>query len=418
MMRLLVWGHHSHTGFGIVTENLAARFVDAGHDVRVIAVNHRGEPVRGTMAGRVWPAGLYGEPFGGNWSAGAIDGSAWRKLDPSDDWRPELVLVISDVSGMIGHLGRAGFSEAWQSVPVLHYCPIEGDNLSIGWRTLWSFCQPVAMSDYGQRVISDHIGRAVPRIYHGVDTDVFRPVSFAEPLVIDGVKLRSREDCKRQFGLDPERLVILRTDRNVIRKFYPALFSAFVEIARAVPTVDLVLHCSPFDGEGTNLVEELARMPEDVRARVRFTEAHDTFKGLSSEALVALVNAADLTVSTTGGEGFGLTLAESLACEVPVVVTDWAADAETVGPGGVLVPPLIDRYGDIVRYHSQYGMDWATPDPRGFIGPTVDLLTHRKRRESLGRQGRLHVKRSFNWDEAAAQFLALFEESDAARLAA
>ena len=417
-MRLLVYGHHSHTGFGIVTEQLCARFVAAGVDVRVIAVNHRGEPVRGDMAGRVWPASLYGQPFGGNWSSAAITGAAWRKLDPSDDWKPDMVLVISDVSGMIGHLPPHGFDDAWKSLPVFHYCPIEGDNLSVGWRTLWGLCHPVAMSDYGQRVISEHIGRAVPRIYHGVDTDTFRPVSFAEPLVINDKRLRSRDDCKRQFGIDPERLVILRTDRNVVRKFYPALFTSFVEIARQVPNVDLVLHCQPFDNEGTNLVEDLARMPEDVRGRVKFTEAHDTFKGLSAEALVALVNAADLTVSTTGGEGFGLTLAESLACEVPVVVTDWAADAEVAGPGGVLVPPLIDRYGDVVRYHSQFGMDWATPDPRGFVAPVVDLLTHRKRREALGRAGRLHVKRSFSWDEAARQFLTLFEESDAARLAA
>jgi glycosyltransferase involved in cell wall biosynthesis len=148
------------------------------------------------------------------------------------------------------------------------------------------------------------------------------------------------------------------------------------------------------------------------------TNAHDTWRGLPVEGLAALLNAADLYVSTTGGEGFGLTLAESLACEVPVVVTDWAAEREVVGPGGVLVPPLRDAYGEPVRYHSSYGMDWAVPDPRGFVKPIVDLLTHPSRRRALGRAGRHHVRRSFSWDEAAAAFLTLFEDASVADLAA
>ena len=139
------------------------------------------------------------------------------------------------------------------------------------------------------------------------------------------------------------------------------------------------------------------------------TNAHDTFTGLPVEGMVALYNAADLYVSTTGGEGFGLNLAESLACGVPVVVTDWAADAETVGPGGVLVPPLIDRYGEPVRYHSTYGMDWAVPDPRGFVDPIVELLGKPHRRKALGEAGRAHVRRSFSWGAAADQFIDLFQ---------
>lgn len=415
-MKLLVYGHQSHTGFGVVTREIGERLVAAGVDVRIVAVNHRGEPVRGGLIGRVWPAQIFGDAYGGNWSSAAIEGSAWRKLDPNDDWRPDMVLIVSDMSGAMSHVGRQGLTEQWRSVPVLHYCPIEGDDLPPGWRTFWEVIQPVAMSDYGARVISEHIGRPVERIYHGVDTATFRPVAFNDPLHVAGRTLRTKEDCKAAFGLDPARKVILRTDRNVTRKFYPALFAMFREVARRDPDVDLVLHCHPLDTEGSNLYEELARYPEELRGRLRWTDAHDTFNGLPTEGLVALMNAADVYVSTTGGEGFGLTLAESLACEVPVVVTDWAADRETVGSGGVLVAPLTDVYGQQVRYHSTYGMDWAVPDPRGFVEPVLDLLAHPHRRKALGRAGRMHVTRSFSWDAAAASFHSLL--TDALALAA
>lgn len=406
-MRLLVLGHVSHTGFGTVTSELVTRFLASGLDTRVIAVNYRGEPLHGPMAGVVWPAGIYGNPFAGDWSADAITGKAWTTLDPMDDWKPDAVLVISDVSGLISHIGPEQGIAAWTSVPVYHYCPIEGNNLQPLWRQVWSMFQPVAMSDYGARVIGDHIGRPVPRVYHGVDSEAFYPVSPGRPIHFRGT-LRSKAECRALFGMDPERRILLRADRNVVRKNYDALLRAFVPIAQARDDVDLILHCQPIDREGIDLWQELQRMPAQVQNRVMFTGIHDTFKGLPTEGLNALYNAADVYVTTTGGEGFGLTIAESMAAGVPVVSTGWAAEVEVIGDGGILVPPLHDSYGRPVVYHSGYGMDWAVPDAHAFVEPILNLLDHPKRARELGANGRLHVKRNFSWDAAAAQFIDLF----------
>ena len=417
-MRLLIWGHWSHTGFGRVTAEIGERLLAAGIDVRVLAVNHRGEPVRGALAGRVWPAGIFGNDFGGNISAPAITGAFWTKLDPADHWKPDAGLVISDMTGLMSHMGRWSddTKAAWSSIPILHYCPIEGDNLVPAWRELWQLVSPVAMSDYGRKVISSHIGRIVPRIYHGVDAEQFRPVSIQNPVTFKGRRLGTKEACKEAFGFQPSRKLILRADRNAVRKFYPALLEAFIPIALADPSVDLLLHCEPVDPIGSDLIAEVARMPDEIRLgkRVWFTGMHDTFVGLDTDGLTALYNAADLYVTTTGGEGFGLTLAESIACEVPVVSNDWAAESEVIGPGGVMIPPLHDSYGEPVRYHSGYGMDWSMPDPKAFVKPVLELLAKPSRRRAMGAEGRQHIQRSFSWDTAAAEFLRLLEEPDAA----
>lgn len=400
-MRLLIYGHISHTGFGVVTEQLGGRLVAMGIDVRVLAMNHRGEPVKGPLAGRVWPF----ETLSGyikDVSGASITGSLWTILDPDDTWKPDAVLVIADVSGLLNYIGNAAMT--WKEARVLHYCPIEGDNLAPMWRQLWDLFSPVAMSDYGARVIGEHIGRSVPRIYHGVDTDAFYPVSAGRPIRFDGDTLRDKDDCKRKFSIDPSRKVILRTDRNVVRKNFDALIAAFVPIAQQDPDVDLVLHCRPVDPEGIDLWQEIFRMPQALRERVKFTQMHDTFKGLPVEGLNALYNMADLYMTTTGGEGFGLTLAEAMACGVPVVSTGWAAEIEVVAEGGVLIPPLHDSYGQPVRNHSKFGMDWAVPDVRAFTEPVLRLLSHPGHRKSMGQAGRLHVKRSFSWDVAASQF--------------
>ncbi len=404
-MKLLIYGHQSHTGFGIVTENLATRLVASGVDVRVIAVNHRGEPITGPLAGRVWPASFHGDAHGGNFSNAAIDGTFWRQFGA--EWKPDAVLVIADMSGLLGHLGPKGVTPTWKSVPVFHYCPIEGDNLEVGWRGIWEEVAPVAMSKYGAATIAAHIGRAVPMIYHGVDTSAYYPVAFNRPIRFEGKTLTTREACKQAFGIPLDRKIILRSDRLVERKFYHSFFQALPAIFARVPEADVVIHCAPIDGN-LSLFEEIGRLPGEYLPRIRLTNAHSTFRGLPIEGMAALMNAADVYMSTTGGEGFGLNLAEAMACETPVVVTDWAADREVVGPGGILVDPLIDRYGEPVRYHSTYGMDWAVPDPKGFTEPAVELLTRKSRRTELGRAGRKHVEQSFSWDEAAASFLALF----------
>ncbi len=403
-MKLLVYGHWSHTGFGIVTEAIGGRLVALGVDVRVLAMNHRGEPVKGPLAGRVWPfetlRGYRMRP-----AEGGITGELWTALDPDDDdWKPDAVLAIADMSGLLNYIDQA--LEAWKTVPVYHYCPIEGDNLTPHWRQVWEMFQPVAMSDYGQRVISEHIRRPVPRIYHGVDTETFYPVSPGKPIRMDDRTFRSKDDCKGIFGL-AGRKVLLRADRNVVRKNFDALLRAFVPIAQADPDVDLVLHCRPIDPEGIDLWQEILRMPEDVRGRVKFTGAHDTFKGFPQVALNVLYNAADVYVTTTGGEGFGLTIAEAMSAGVPVVSNAWAAEVEVIGDGGILIPPLHDTYGQPVVYHSKFGMDWAVPDHRAFVEPVLRLLAHPNHRKSLGISGRLHIQRSFSWDAAAAQFIDL-----------
>ena len=412
-MRLLIFGHYSHTGFGVVTEEIGGRLLAAGHDVRVLAMNHRGEPTKGPLAGRVWPTSLL-EQFVKDPGAAAIVGTLWPRLDATDDWKPDAVLVIADMSGLLGYIG--GSVAAWRTVPVLHYCPIEGDNLHPAWRDVWALFQPVAMSLYGQRVISEHIGKPVPMVYHGVDTETFRPASMGDPLISGGKRFGTKDACKRHLGLDPNRTLILRSDRLVERKFYHTFMESMAEVLRRSPETDVLIHCAPQDGM-LDLGQEVARLPEDIAKRFLISNAHDTFRGLTTAELVVLVNAADVYVSTTGGEGFGLNLAEALACEVPVVVTDWAAEGEVVGDGGITVPVLHDTYGQPVRYHSTYGMDWGVPDGRGFIEPVLSLINRPARRRALGAAGRQHVIRSFSWDRAAAEFGTLLEEPHVDRIA-
>lgn len=93
------------------------------------------------------------------------------------------------------------------------------------------------------------------------------------------------------------------------------------------------------------------------------------------EQMPAYYSLADVYVSPSLLEGFGIPLAESLACETPVVAVNAGSAAEVAGPGGILVPPR---------------------DPVSLADAVSKLLQDPFLRNALGKQGREHIKREFN----------------------
>jgi glycosyltransferase involved in cell wall biosynthesis len=93
------------------------------------------------------------------------------------------------------------------------------------------------------------------------------------------------------------------------------------------------------------------------------------------EQMPAYYSLADVYVSPSLLEGFGLPLVEVLACETPVVTTNAGSAAEVVGPGGVLVPPR---------------------NPIALASAVSDLLKDASLRRELGKRGREYVVSNFS----------------------
>jgi len=65
--------------------------------------------------------------------------------------------------------------------------------------------------------------------------------------------------------------------------------------------------------------------------------------------LAELYNAADVFVTLSKSEGFGIPVAESMACGTPVVASNMSALPEVVGKAGILVDPSdVDGVADIL----------------------------------------------------------------------
>ena len=96
---------------------------------------------------------------------------------------------------------------------------------------------------------------------------------------------------------------------------------------------------------------------------------------VDDQDMPAYLSLADIYVSPSLLEGFGLPIVEALACETPVVAADAGSVAEVLGPGGILVKPR---------------------DPESLADEISKLLNEPSLRKQLGKAGRKYVVDEFS----------------------
>jgi glycosyltransferase involved in cell wall biosynthesis len=200
----------------------------------------------------------------------------------------------------------------------------------------------------------------VRTVYNGIDTDTFRPLPGVERI--------------------PDKLLYVGNseDRNKgARYFLKALDLLKDEIDFRVTFVDNAKHNLKL---APRLVDEYG-----LNSRVDFTGR------IPTPELVQHYNEARLLVTSSVHEGFGLPLAEAMACGCPTVATDIGAYREIVehGTSGWLVPPA---------------------DPAALASAIRMMWNDGELRARLAAGGRERIVEKFNWRKAAEETLAVYEE--------
>jgi glycosyltransferase involved in cell wall biosynthesis len=377
--------------------DLGKALLARGEDVRFMSLNETEEELPEPFRSRT---ALLNDPYG--WLSDVA--SVAKRLEGmftgslfEDGWIPETSIILGDVGSLkISPV----LSFVPKDFPVWHYVPIEGIGLPPRWANLWRIVRPVAMSEFGADEIAKVTGTRPPVVYHGVDTKAFHPASAATPIRFiskTGVvtALRSRAECREFLGWPQDEFIMFRADRNMPRKAYDHLFRALAPVLARNPKARLIWHCLTLD-QGGDLLDERSKYPESIALRMNSTGYHDQFNGVQREILAAMYNAADLYVSTSA-EGFGLTIAESLACGVPAVGIDFSAVPEVIGKAGRVV-----KVGALIP--NIYSHFWAVPDARLFGETVEELMRDTAARRVMGALGPLHIGTIARWDRAAEQF--------------
>ena len=197
------------------------------------------------------------------------------------------------------------------------------------------------------------------------------------PNGIDFARFKAAGEVRRRENGAPFRIGFLGRFEET-RKGLPLLLEALPKILKAVPDLELVVA-----GPGEPL-KVMARVDPQV-------SKHITFLGrLSESEKVEFLSSLDLYVApNTGGESFGIILAEAMASGTPVLASDIQAFVDLLSVG-------------------DSGVNFVSEDSNDLAKKVIELLRNSARLQELAENGLVSAIR-FDWGSVASQIMSVYE---------
>ena len=220
-----------------------------------------------------------------------------------------------------------------KNIRVLLYYPVDAP-LEREWLGILDACDvAVAYTEYGRNATRAALGKSlypVEVVPHGVD-DCFKPLSVenrAKARVIELLAGRSDgsdgSDGSRvkQFVQEGDFLMV-NVNKNEWRKDPLRSLEILRALRREKVPAKLMLRMDPMSAMGGVHLDVAAK-----QLGLTYGKEYCHVGPVGDEALVALYNAADLYLTTSLGEGWGLGVTEAMACHCPVAMPRHTSLAE------------------------------------------------------------------------------------------
>ena len=299
---------------------------------------------------------------------------------------------------------------------------VDSEPQPMEWVTKYEQCDGIfTYTKWGEnhlRTLSDKInycGQASP----AADYSVFQPMN-----------------SKEFFGYK-DKFVIGTTMRNQKRKLFPNLIQAFCKLLDKDPKIRevayLYLHTA-WPDNGWNIPELIKNCKYPNRILLTYkcnscgafypsvysdalamckkcgnlsASMPNTTNGLSREQLAAVYNVFDYYVQYVTSEGFGMTVPEAAACQVPVCGTDYSSLCSVVPDCGGNLIKVKEKHLDPDKNTS-----FAIPDDDDLIDKIRTyfyLPIHEKLRKKT--QAREKVMKSYSYDKTVDNLMKHFDMS-------
>ena len=225
----------------------------------------------------------------------------------------------------------------------------------------------------------------VSTMVHGIDFDRFVDISSGE--------------AKVKAGFKPDDYLVVSMNRNSARKMWDTTINAFLEFLQREqmnPRIKLFCGCLPHYERGYNI--PMTIRSECMRRGIDFDHVSDHHIFISAKPLQLtdaavnnIYNAGDVGLTTTRGEGFGLTPLEHMYLNRPQIVTGIPAFKETMGPYAHFVEPKVwVRIGEMEPHDGEI----ALCDYRDF----ADHLQYCFKNPDERPNARDYLKEKYSWD--------------------
>jgi len=348
----------------------------------------------------------YGEPkdmdYYWEWHAGRsrLERNSQIMPDLIEKLEPNFVMTIDD-------LDNVGYVHYYKDVnlPWIQYFPIDNHDINVLYTTapiIHSSDVSVVMSKFGYNLAKQHKIKIDKCIYPFIDTDVYHKFK-------DSAKIEEVVKFRRQNGLEDKK-VLLFVGRPGWRKNVEFLVGAFKKLLKKRNDIALFLHMDFDDPCAEFSIFKLLYsygIPRELICRFVGFKWHT---GIPKPMMAMLYNVADLYVSTHGGEGFGLPIAEAMATEVPGVVTNCTTTPEFYqDEDGEWVRGLGANMAQQVKDHN---VQRPFVDIDDFVDKVNILLDDESLRKDMGKKGRAWVVKNCSVPVITRKWKRLFNKID------
>lgn len=347
------------TGFGVVSKNL---FEDLHEhfDVSIVGINYYGNTKYDTSKYFVYPVQKE-DPLG-----------VKTLLRTAQKEQPDIIFLFQDIFNISVYIEQ--LKELSPKSKIVIYFPLDGTPFVLKWMNALKIADVIiTYTDWAVNVIKDaipNIDKPIYKLYHGVDTNVFKPLpinTIAEirknlnwtnkfviinvnrfqprkgiPITLRAVSMfmKGYSRCSKCGNIQP--IHIKNCDLNMCEDRYLEKFPDDKK------DTYLYLHMMPQemvmgDGFTNSLVNYAinAGFTEKDYGNIFGINGRNIYEGEISETqLNRYYNAANINISTTIGEGFGLSLIESQAAGIRSIAPNNSAIPEVLGDTGHIIPNI------------------------------------------------------------------------------
>lgn len=356
--KLLIWSDFvAPTGFANVAKNLFDE-LHKDFQVSIVGINYHGDRKYDTNKYFVYSV--------------SRDDMLGIKRMPSIIKRenPDIIFLFQDIFYLSDNIKK--FKEAaGPNTKFVVYFPVDGSPFSVAWKEIFNEVDSIiTYSDWAIKTIKDRVEvkKKIHKLYHGVNTNIFKPLP------------KDRIEEIRKSLKWTGKFVAININRFQPRKAIPLSARAFSMFAKGYkickcgnhmpldrsscdlnmcPAEDIVdtvvhnrkdvfyyLHMMPQEasmgpGRANLLQNHLINAgfgDDDANSILGMNAANIYNQEVSEEQLNQIYNAANINVSSTLGEGCGLSLLESAAAGTP-----------SIAPLNSAIPEVLNNTGHMIR---------------------------------------------------------------------
>jgi glycosyltransferase involved in cell wall biosynthesis len=331
--KILCWFDYvARTGFATVSKNIVneiKKYYGNEFILEIVAINYFGEDFMQDEFTLVTSAKLNDgkrDDFGRNYFLKRLKEIDYDGVFVCQDLG--VVVPIIEVMQFIKNEKKEQNKKQFKSI---FYFPVDCKLLKQITKDIEFFDTLVTYTEFGRNEvyrIRPELKGKVKVVPHGNNSKDFYPLPDEE-------RKKFRDEY---FGENANKFIITNVNRNQPRKDIPNTIFGWIEARQNwpsnLPEPFLYIHCHPTDPMGWDLraiLWQYDELVEDEHYKLLPKKYEQTMAGI--DVLNSIYNASDVYLTTTLGEGWGLTFSEAAACKVPVIAPYTTSFMEMSGYG-------------------------------------------------------------------------------------